>query len=270
MCYTVHKYPEIVMDRRAYRDQAYKGGDTVTEQERARRRILLSRAKRRKQLRQHLILGFVALAAIFLFVFGVWHYAKSKTKSAANDANADQVTSKLYIADRPELDVQLLPVNKYSRPGTALETVKGIVVHYTGNPGTTAQQNRDYFAGLAETGETSASSHFVVGLSGEIVQCIPCNEISYASNNRNKDTISIECCIEDDTGKFNEQTYQSLVKLVTWLMGRYDLETDDVIRHYDVTGKQCPKYFVEHPKAWKQFKKDLVDYIAKYGIAKEE
>lgn len=245
------------------------GGDTVTERERAQRRIQLSKAKRKKQLRRHMIFGIVAFAAVTLFIFGVWQYAKSKTKPAAGEANADQVTSKLYIADRPELDVQLLPINKYSRSGKALETVKGIVVHYTANPGTTARQNRDYFAGLAETGETSASSHFVVGLSGEIVQCIPCNEIAYASNNRNKDTISIECCIEDETGKFNDDTYQSLVKLVTWLMGRYDLNVDDVIRHYDVTGKNCPKYFVENPKAWEQFKTDLVDYIAKYGIAKE-
>lgn len=241
----------------------------MTEQERAQRRIQLSKAKRKKQLRRHMIFGIVAFAAVALFIFGVWQYAKSKTKPAAGEANADQVTSKLYIADRPELDVQLLPINKYSRSGKALETVKGIVVHYTANPGTTARQNRDYFAGLAETGETSASSHFVVGLSGEIVQCIPCNEIAYASNNRNKDTISIECCIEDETGKFNDDTYQSLVKLVTWLMGRYDLNVDDVIRHYDVTGKNCPKYFVENPKAWEQFKTDLVDYIAKYGIAKE-
>ena len=93
---------------------------------------------------------------------------------------------------------------------------------------------------------THASSHFVIGLEGEIVQCIPCDEIAYASNDRNSDTIAIECCIPDDTGKFNDQTYQSLVQLVTWLMGRYDLGVEDVIRHYDVTGKNCPKYFVEH------------------------
>ena len=85
------------------------------------------------------------------------------------------------------------------------------------------------------------------------MQCIPCNEISYASNNRNSDTISIECCIEDETGKFNDSTYQSLIELTTWLMGRYDLSADDVIRHYDVTGKKCPLYFVEHEDAWEQF-----------------
>ena len=93
----------------------------MTEQERAQRRIQLSKAKRKKQLRRHMIFGIVAFAAVVLFIFGVWQYAKSKTKPAAGEANADQVTSKLYIADRPELDVQLLPINKYSRSGKALD-----------------------------------------------------------------------------------------------------------------------------------------------------
>ena len=166
--------------------------------------------------------------------------------------------------------VELLTINEYSRPAIALEKVNGIVVHYTANPGTTAQQNRDYFEGLAESHTTHASSHFIIGLEGEIVQCIPCNEIAYASNERNYDTIAIECCIEDEKGQFNEATYQSLVKLVTWLMGRYNLTSADVIRHYDVTGKACPKYYVENPTEWDKFKQDLLDYIDEYGVEKED
>lgn len=170
----------------------------------------------------------------------------------------------------PYIDVELLTPNEYSRPQTALSQVNGIVVHYTANPGTTAEQNRSYFESLAETGETYASSHFVVGIDGEIVQCIPCNEIAYASNDRNEDTISIECCIADETGKFSNATYQSLTHLVTWLMGRYGLTTKEVIRHYDVTGKNCPKYYVEHPDAWDQFHQDLLTYIDTYGIEKKK
>lgn len=48
-------------------------------------------------------------------------------------------------------------------------------------------------------------------------------------------------------------------------MGKFDLDTEDVIRHYDVTGKNCPKYYVEHQDAWEQFKVNLEDYIEKYG-----
>ena len=75
---------------------------------------------------------------------------------------------------------------------------------------------------------------------------------------------------EDETGKFNDSTYQSLIELTTWLMGRYDLSADDVIRHYDVTGKKCPLYFVEHEDAWEQFHKDLDTYIEENGVPKED
>ena len=99
--------------------------------------------------------------------------------------------------------------NEYPRPAAALKKVKGVVIHYTANPGTDALANRNYFEGLKDSHVTKASSHFVIGLDGAIVQCIPSTEIAYASNERNKDTISIECCIEDDTGKFNQATYDA-------------------------------------------------------------
>jgi N-acetylmuramoyl-L-alanine amidase CwlA len=208
---------------------------------------------------------FAAAALIaFLAGRGIWNLRETRNTGYQNM----QLTK--YIADTPDYRVELLTINEYSRPGLAIDAVNGIVVHYTANPGTTAEQNRGYFEGLAESGETYSSSHFIIGLDGEIIQCIPCNEIAYASNERNSDTISIECCIPDETGEFSDATYDALVELVTWLMGRYDLDAEDVIRHYDVTGKNCPKYFVEHEAAWQQFHNDLLAYIDRYGIAKTE
>lgn len=166
----------------------------------------------------------------------------------------------------PELDVELLTVNEYSRPAVALKKVRGVVIHYTANPGTGAMANRNYFEGLKDSHVTKASSHFVIGLDGEIVQCIPSNEIAYASNKRNADTISIECCIEDDTGRFNAATYDAAVHLTAWLTERFGLKIKNVIRHYDVTGKACPKYFVEFPLAWEQFLADVQDYLVSYGV----
>lgn len=157
-----------------------------------------------------------------------------------------------------------LTKNEFSRPGDKLKKVKGIVIHYTANPGSSAENNRNYFEGLKDSGATYASSHYIVGLEGEVIQCVPLDEIAYASNERNKDTISIECCHEDESGIFNEETYESLIKLVAWLCGEYNLKQDDIIRHYDVTGKMCPKYYVEHDDAWKQFKKDVFEYIEDY------
>lgn len=225
------------------------------------------RKRHRAQVRRKQLIGNgIVIGMIILIIATIIIVGALRGKKAKQEEVKAEVTSTLYNPIQPKLDVQLLTPNPYSR----LEKVNGIVVHYTANPGTSARQNRDYFNGLAETKKTKASSHFVIGLEGEIVQCIPCNEISYASNNRNSDTISIECCIEDETGKFNDSTYQSLIELTTWLMGRYDLSADDVIRHYDVTGKKCPLYFVEHEDAWEQFHKDLDTYIEENGVPKEE
>lgn len=163
-----------------------------------------------------------------------------------------------------ELKVDLLTPNPYSRPGDPMEEVNGVVVHYTANPGTDAKANRNYFENLKTTHTTKASSHFVIGLRGDIVQCIPTQEISYASNDRNGDTISIEVCHPDETGKFKEESYTALVELVAWIVCEHHLNSDEILRHYDITGKNCPKYYVEHKEAWKQFKQDVFRYIEEH------
>ena len=149
-----------------------------------------------------------------------------------------------------------LTVNPYSRPGEPLEKINGVVIHYVGNPGTTAHANRNYFESLASGLEnTYASSHFIVGLEGEVIQCVPLTEIAYASNTRNGDTVSIEVCHPDETGEFSSVTYERTVELTAWLCRAFRLDPEtDVIRHYDVTGKECPRYYVEHPEAWDAFR----------------
>ena len=151
------------------------------------------------------------------------------------------------------IDQQIINVDGDSRRGVYLEGVRNIVIHYVGNPDSTAQQNRDYYANPS----SDVSSHFVIGLKGEIIQCIPLHEKSSASNHRNKDTISIEVCHPDDSGKFTDASYQSLVKLTAWLLDVCDLDSNDVIRHYDISGKQCPLYFVTHEDIWETFKADV-------------
>ena len=154
------------------------------------------------------------------------------------------------------IDSQILPEDCNSRTGQKLSEVRDIAVHYVGNPATTAQQNRDYFA----QPDTDVNSHFVIGLEGEVIQCIPLNERSSATNERNVDTISIEVCHPDDSGQFTEESYASLVKLTAWLCDHEHIGRDRVIRHYDVTGKLCPLYFVEHEEAWDQFRQDVKNY----------
>ena len=193
-----------------------------------------------------------AVVAVLLVVKGVLTLAGWPPKP--------EEPSQMQVEIPGWIDQQLLPVNPYSRPGTPLEEINGVVVHYVGNPGTTASQNRNYFAGLAQQTQepyTSVSSHFLIGLDGEILQIVPLDEISYCSYPRNGDTVAIECCHPDDTGAFTPETYQSLLRLVRWLMDECHLDTSQVLRHYDVVGKECPRYFVQHPESWEAFLEDL-------------
>ena len=161
-----------------------------------------------------------------------------------------------------------LNISPRNRPGIAMPVVHDIVVHWVANPNTTAKGNRDYFNDLAipeaNLEDRSASAHFVVGLEGEIIQCIPLEEIAYANYPRNEDTISIEVCHPDWNGQYNSTTYASLIRLVAYLCQQYGLNADHVIRHHDVSGKDCPKYYVEHPDAWEQLKRDVTVYMSQH------
>mgnify|MGYP002512183119 FL=1 len=251
---------------------------------RRRRRTVTERRRLRRRRRNIQIIKRVMAVClgVFLLLFLISRIAhkeespeevkaqKTPDTTLVKDApkeNKDKPTGfrQKKIEEKPEFEVDLLTPNPYSRPQLALEEVKGIVVHYTGNPGTTAAQNRSYFESLKDTKQTKASSHFVIGLEGEVVQCIPSTEMSYASNNRNSDTLSIECCHKDESGEFTQETYDSLVGFVAWLCGEFDVPVDEVIRHYDVTGKECPRYFALHEDAWQQFKKDVQEYLDTYG-----
>ena len=215
--------------------------------------------KKKQQLRRNIILvaaaGIVA-AALLGMVLSVTGFVYNRYFAKHPVVAYDKIR-----VEQPEITEDFLTTNPNSRPGTKLKHVKGIVIHYTANPGTGAKANRDYFESRKDQEEISpnkVSSHFVIGLKGEIVQCIPLDEIAYASNDRNSDTISIECCHPRKNGKFNRKTYHALIRLCAWPCDRYEIESpDDIIRHYDVTGKLCPLYYVKHSDKWKKLREDI-------------
>ena len=172
-----------------------------------------------------LLLAFMIVLMICGVLYIKEHLARvPDSESSAGDMEADDST----LSEPPIVSIEptipgevtipdwviqnILLINEYSRPGIELSEINGVVVHYTGNPGTTAEQNRSYYKNLAETKETYASSHFVIGMDGKIIQCVPLDEIAYCSNQRNDDTISIECCHSDDTGQFSQATLESVLK----------------------------------------------------------
>lgn len=217
------------------------------------------------------LLGTILFLALAVAVFkNVWNMSQGNPNPNLSYLSETESEGKKILpaedgeCGRPEITQDYIVINPYSRSGIALKKVKGIVVHYVSNPKSTAQENRDYFENLKDTHTTKASSHFIIGLEGEIIQCIPLSEISYASNDRNSDTISIECCHENADGKFNKKTYASLVQLTAWLCKSYGLDSSDVIRHYDVTGKMCPLYYVKHEDAWKKILKKIQNKLDTY------
>ena len=163
------------------------------------------------------------------------------------------------------VDKDYLTVNPWSRPGEPLRKIKGVVIHYVGNPGTSAEANRNYFESLSSgTDGIYASSHFIVGLEGEVLQCVPLTEIAYASNSRNGDTVSIEVCHPDETGEYGPAAYRRVAELTAWLCREFRLDPErDVIRHYDVSGKPCPLYYVDHPDAWERLLADVAAELAR-------
>ena len=232
----------------------------------ARTRRRRRRARRRRRL---LLLAFrttVCLLSGFL-IFGVYSLLKHDTQ--ISDALSENLTTlaewnriqglpESVFYKHPEWEEAFLTPNEYSRPGDRLREVKNIFVHYTANINTSAMQNRNYFEQLGDTQERSASAHFIIGYDGEIVQCIPLDEIAYAVKTRNMDSISIECCYIAEDASFTQETYDSLVGLLKWLTEAYDLSSDDILRHYDCGGKACPLYYVENPDAWEQLLQDAV------------
>lgn len=165
------------------------------------------------------------------------------------------------LPDKTTVTQDLLTVNEYSRPGDKLETVSGIVIHFAGNPGASAEENRNYFESLRLKKTSKAGTHFIVGIDGSLVQCIPTEEVCNAVLG-NKDTISILYCHETETGELTEEAYEALVKLTAYLCEEYDLGKEQIIRHYDLDGSECPGYFAVNQLEWEKFRAAVVDKIS--------
>ena len=217
-------------------------------------------SRRHKRKRNYRRLGIVTLLGVAMLCLVCYVLGNSI------DLRMDLKKTK-QVAE-PERVQDFLTPNEYSRPGISLDEVNGVVIHYTANPGSGAQGNRNYFESLKDSKITKASSHFVIGLDGTIIQCLPLEEIAYASNKRNSDTIAIECCHPNETGEFTKETYQALITLTAWLCGKYNLKQDDIIRHYDVTGKDCPRYYVANEDEWERLKEEVFVYIENNAIKK--
>lgn len=137
-----------------------------------------------------------------------------------------------------------------------------LVIHYVGAEGT-AENNCKYF----ERFYRGASAHYFIGHSGEVWQCVEdaniawhCGAAKYKhAHCRNKNSIGIEmCCRKGANGwYFEPSTIAATIDLVRHLMTKYNISIDNVIRHYDVSGKRCPEPYVRNTEDWVAFKNQL-------------
>jgi len=159
----------------------------------------------------------------------------------------------------------LLTPNRGGRPGRKI-TPKGVVIHWTGdtNKGADAMANRHYF----ETHpQDKVSAHYVVD-DKMAVMCIPETEMAYhvyAERYRYKSgvidklsaypngcTLAVEICVNSDGNL--DMAIKNAVELVANICQRHGWTSADLWRHYDITGKDCPRFFVDDTLAWAMIK----------------
>ena len=247
-------------EKRKQAEQEYRARRIPLEKEQ-RSKTGHRRARRRKPGKRFLRLlfaeiFFILLAAV-LIISVIRLLSNGKAAQAVKNLQRQISVLDYKNVEKPEWEEAFLTPNDYSRPGERLPEVNSIFVHYTANRNTSAAQNRSYFESLKDTHERTASAQFIMGYVGEIIQCIPIEEIAYALKTRNYDSISIECCYKSADGSFTKETYDSLIHLLAYLVKKYGLSTDDILRHYDCGGKKCPLYYVEHEDDWEQLKRDV-------------
>lgn len=157
-------------------------------------------------------------------------------------------------------------------------TIKYLVIHYTGNDGDTDEGNAKYFKGQIGT-----SAHYFVD-DDSVTQSVPDTHVAWSVGGKkypscpksgggkwygkctNNNSISVELCDTKRDGRygFTEKTLENAAQLCRMLMKKYKIPVENVIRHFDVVGKNCPAPFVEDVQAWKAFKERLVEDVVKY------
>ena len=154
--------------------------------------------------------------------------------------------------------------------------IRYLVIHFTANDGDTAKNNADYFAREAP----GVSAHFFVD-EKEIWQSVREKDIAWHCGTRgmyfhpycrNANSLGIELCSWKQGEKyyFAPETVKNARNFVRSLMKKYDIPLANVVRHYDVTHKNCPAPFVEDAAAWQSFKAGLIQLTKEKNMTEKQ
>ena len=162
----------------------------------------------------------------------------------------------------------------------SLNSIKYIVIHYTGNKGDTAKGNATYFA---TSNTRQAGAHFFIDKTGEIYKSINMNRIawavggkystsngagSYYSKCTNSNSVSIELC--DCCNATNWEQMRATRQLVAYIKKKCP-NAKTIIRHWDVNGKERKASMIgEKNEKWKRLHSFLIDgYQFKAKVVKK-
>ena len=154
--------------------------------------------------------------------------------------------------------------------------IRYLVIHFTANDGDSAKNTADYFAREAP----GASAHFFVD-EREIWQSVQEKDIAWHCGTRgmyfhpycrNANSLGVELCSRKRGEKyyFTPETVKNAQQFVRSLMKRYGIPTENVVRHYDVTHKNCPAPFVEDAGAWQRFKAGLMEQAKEDNMTEKQ
>lgn len=144
------------------------------------------------------------------------------------------------------------------RPALAMNATT-ITIHNTGNPTSTAKNERSWLTDNPSNDRT-ASYHIVVDAK-EAIECLPLNENAWHSgdgsgiSSGNRTSIGIEICERDVSLAEYAQTLTNAVDLVTKMLKERGWGVDRLRRHYDWSRKECPRLMNIDGKwsGWYQF-----------------
>ena len=141
------------------------------------------------------------------------------------------------------------------------QPVRYIVMHYTAGNGDTARNNCDYYHRVSGL---QASAHYFCDEHGAMQSVRECDTAWHCGARaywhpecRNANSIGIEMCSRkraDGSYYILPETVANAAALAREIMQRYGIDTEHVLRHYDVTGKRCPMPWVDDPAQWTAFK----------------
>lgn len=148
--------------------------------------------------------------------------------------------------------------------GRSGKKVQYIVIHYTATLAS-ALNNLKYFASRY----VGASAHYFIDRNGDLYQSVLEKDTAWAvgaskykhKTARNSNSISIEVVAKNN--KFTDAQVKTLGFLTAELRKKYKLPASGIIRHYDVTGKRCPAWYVSPASRWSALKTSIANAYKK-------